>query len=40
MFCTQGYYVPGLQKDLCIILPQGIYTPEGYKGTFISHCRD
>ena len=37
---AQAYYVPGLPKDLHIISPQGIYTPEGYKGTFIAHCHD
>ena len=36
----QTYYVPGLPKDLRIIYPQGIFTPEGYKGTFIAHCHD
>ena len=36
----QAYYVPGLPKDLRIISPQGIRTPEGYKGTFIAHCHD
>ena len=25
----QAYYVPGLPKDLRIISPQGIHTPEG-----------
>ena len=34
----QAYYVPGLPKYLRIIYPQVICTPEGYKGTFISHC--
>ena len=37
---AQAYYVPGLTKDLCIIPPQGIYTSEGYKGTFIALCHD
>ena len=37
---AQSHYVPGLPKDLRIISPQGIHTPEGYKGTFISHCHD
>ena len=36
----QAYYVPVLPKDLRIIYPQGICTPEGYKVTFISHCHD
>ena len=36
----QEYYVPGLQKDLRLISPQGICTPEGYKGTFIAHFHD
>ena len=36
----QEYYVPGLPKDLRIISPQGICTSEGYKCTFIDHCRD
>ena len=36
----QAYYVPGLPKNLRIISPQGIHTPEGYKGTFITHCLD
>ena len=35
---AQAYYVPGLPKYLCIITPQGIHTPEGYKVTFIAHC--
>ena len=35
----QAYYVPGLPKELRIISPQGIHTSEGYKGTFIAHCR-
>ena len=39
-FWDQSYYVPGLPKDLRIISPQGIYTLEGYKGNFISHCHD
>ena len=34
---AQAYYVPGLPKDLRIISPQGIRTPEGYKATFIAH---
>ena len=37
---AQTYYVPGLPKDLRIIYPQGICTSEGYKDTFIAHCRD
>ena len=37
---AQAYYVPGLPKYLRIISPQGILTSEGYKGAFISHCRD
>ena len=37
---SQAYYVPGLPKDLRIIYPQGICTPEGYKGTLIAHCHD
>ena len=37
---AQSYYVPGLPKDLRIISPQSIYTSEGYKGKFISHCHD
>ena len=37
---SHEYYVPGLPKYLYIIYPQGIHTPEGYKGTFISHCHD
>ena len=36
----QSYYFPGLPKDLRIISPQGIRALEGYKGTFIVHCRD
>ena len=36
----QAYYDPGLPKYLRIIYPQGIRTPEGYKGTFISHFHD
>ena len=36
----QACYVPGLPKDFRIISSQGIFTSEGYKGTFISHCRD
>ena len=36
---AQAYYVPGLPKGLRIISPQGILTSEGYKGTFIAHCR-
>ena len=36
----QAYYVPGLPKYLRIISPQGIRTPEGYKGTLIAHCND
>ena len=31
----QAYYAPGLPKYLRIISPQGIWTSEGYKGTFI-----
>ena len=37
---AQAYYVPGLPKDFSIISPQGIRTSEGYKITFIAHCRD
>ena len=37
---AQEYYVPGLPKDLRIIYSQGIFTREGYKGTFIAHCHD
>ena len=37
---AQAYYVPGLPKDLCIISPQVIHTPEGYKGAFIAHFHD
>ena len=37
---AQAYCIPGLPKDLRIIPPQGICTPEGYKGTFIAHCHD
>ena len=33
----QAYYVSGLPKYLCIISPQGIRAPEGYKGAFIAH---
>ena len=36
----QVYYSPGLPKDLCIIYLQGIFTPEGYKVTLISHYHD
>ena len=36
----QAYYVPGLPKDLRIIYPQGIFTSEGYKGTFIAQYND
>ena len=36
----QAYYVPGLPKDFRIIPPQDICTSEGYKGTFVDHCRD
>ena len=36
----QAYYVPGLTKDLHIISPKGIRTPEWYKGNFIAHCHD
>ena len=39
-FRAQAYYVPGLPKDLRIMYPQGIRTPEGYKGTFIAHYHD
>ena len=39
-FRAKEYYVPGLPKYLRIISPQGICTPEGYKGAFISHCHD
>ena len=35
-----SYYVPGLPKDLRIIYPQILRTPEGYKGTCIAHCND
>ena len=35
-----AYYLPGLPKYLRIISPQGIRTPEGYKGTFIDHFHD
>ena len=35
-----AYYVPGLQKYLRIISPQGIHTSEGYKGSLIVHCHD
>ena len=35
-----AYYVLGLPNDLRIIYPQGIRTPEGYKGTFIAHFHD
>ena len=34
------YYVPGLPNDLRIISSQGICKSEGYKGTFVAHCRD
>ena len=37
---AQAYYVSELTKDLRIIYPQGIHTPEGYNGTFIAHCHD
>ena len=37
---SQSYYVPGLPKDLSIILPQGICTSEGYKSTFIYNFHD
>ena len=33
----QAYYVPGLPNYLRIISPQGIYTLEVYKVTFIAH---
>ena len=36
----QSYYVPGLQKYLLIIYPQGIFKSEGYKGTFIAPFHD
>ena len=36
----QAYHVPGLPKDLRIIYPQGICTPEVYKGNLIAHCHD
>ena len=34
----QAYKVPGLSKDLRIISPQGIHTPEKYTVTFIADC--
>ena len=37
---AQAYYVPRLPNYLRIISPQGIHTPEGYKGTFIDHFHD
>ena len=40
MLRAQKYYVPGLPKDLHIISPQNMCTPEGYKSTFIAHCND
>ena len=36
----QAYYFLGLPKDLHIISPQVIRTPEGYKGTLISNCHN
>ena len=36
----QEYYVYVLIKDLCFISSQGIFTSEGYKGAFISHCHE
>ena len=35
----QSYYVPGLPNYSYIIYPQGICTPEGFKGTLIAHFR-
>ena len=37
---AQAYYVPGLPKYLCMISPQGIFTSEGYKVTFIARFHD
>ena len=40
VFQAQAYYVPRLPKYLRNISPQGIFTSEGYKVTFIVHCHD
>ena len=33
-------FVPGLPNYFRIISPEGIFTSEGYKGTFLYHCWD
>ena len=39
-FQSQAYDVPGLPKDLCIISPQVIHTPERCKVDYIAHFHD